>query len=431
MRREATASNILRSNGMVNPRAAGAAVLATRIIHMLREAGHTAYLVGGCVRDLLLDRPAKDFDVATSAHPDTVLALFPGRAEAIGAHFGVVLVKETEAGAGATVEVATFRSDHAYGDGRHPDSVTFETDPRQDALRRDFTINAMMMDPASGGVLDYSSGRADLAARLVRAVGNPLDRFAEDHLRMLRAVRFAARLGFAIETETMAAIQALAPRIRAISAERTREELARIVTGGQARRGVELLEESGLLAEVLSEAPRPVRGERLARFDQLAAGKMADRTTLAMTILLEGGRDADAALARLRFSAAEHGRVSALLATAARVDELPRLPVAALKRLLRIEGFDEHLEFARIRHAGSEAAVYEFAMKKLTEFTPVDLHPPRLATGDDLTAMGLAPGPAFRELLEELETAQLEGRVTTRGEALELLRKEALQRSAR
>ena len=211
--------------------------LAVSIIVRLRTAGYVAYLTGGCVRDLLLGRTAKDFDVATSAQPEELLRLFPGAGQ-VGAHFGVVLVREDGSAAEkAQVEVATFRSDLEYRDGRHPEGVNFETDPRQDALRRDFTINALLLDPASGEVLDFVGGRADLDARLIRAIGDPERRFREDHLRLLRAVRFAARLGFEIEPETFTAIPRLAPLIHSVSAERVRDEIARILTEGGARRG--------------------------------------------------------------------------------------------------------------------------------------------------------------------------------------------------
>lgn len=402
-----------------------ASALARRAIRVLHEAGHTAYLVGGCVRDLLMDVPAKDFDVATSAPPQEVMRLFPG-SDQVGAHFGVVLVKQPDDG--ASVEVATFRSDHAYHDGRHPEGVTFENDPRQDALRRDFTINAMMMEPFSGAVLDFSTGRQDLAAKLIRAVGNPLDRFAEDHLRMLRAVRFAARLGFDIEPETMAAIQALAPRISTISAERVREELTRIFTEGAARRGTELLEESGLLVHVLAEAASPVSSARLASLAEMDRGGMAS-PTLAVAVLLEGQppEALSAALARLRFSSAQCARVGALLAASWAVEGLAGFGLAAQKRTLRLEGFDEHLEFERIRHARTNPAPYEFARRKLAEFPPEVLNPPRLATGDDLVAMGLAPGPRFKQILEDLETGQLEDRIKTREEALAMMREAAAQ----
>ncbi|MEJ7609096.1 MAG: CCA tRNA nucleotidyltransferase [Bryobacteraceae bacterium] len=220
--------------------------LAVEIVARLKAAGFQAYLVGGCVRDLLLRIQPRDYDVATDATPDQVLALFP-KAHRIGAHFGVVLVQQF----GAGVEVATFRSDHDYTDGRRPEAVRFEKDPKQDALRRDFTINALFMDPESSEILDYVGGRKDLAAATLRAIGEPEVRFAEDHLRMLRAVRFAARFRFKIEDATMGAIQRLAEKIELVSAERIRGELVRILTEGGARQGMEMLDESGLLSLLL------------------------------------------------------------------------------------------------------------------------------------------------------------------------------------
>jgi poly(A) polymerase len=222
--------------------------LAARIIAALQASGCQAYLAGGSVRDLLLGREPQDYDVATDARPEQVVQLFP-RSQMVGAHFGVVLVRSD----GDEVEVATFRSDHAYRDGRRPEAVGFETDPRQDVIRRDFTINGLLMDPRTGEVLDFVDGRRDLEAHIVRAIGDPEIRFAEDHLRMLRAIRFAARFGFEIEEATFAAIRHLHEKIRLISAERIRDELVRILTEGGARRGFELLDQSGLLAEILPE----------------------------------------------------------------------------------------------------------------------------------------------------------------------------------
>src|ERR1700733_305853 len=222
--------------------------LARSIVLGLRSAGHQAYLVGGCVRDLLLGCPPKDFDIATDARPDRVSELFE-RTEQVGAHFGVVLVRE----GASQVEVATFRSDSSYSDGRRPDRVRFEAGPREDALRRDFTINALLLDPETGEVLDFTGGREDLRRRTIRAIGDPEQRFEEDHLRLLRAVRFAARLGFEIEPATMAALQRLHGLIVKVSAERIRDELARILTEGGARRGFELLDETGLLGDILPE----------------------------------------------------------------------------------------------------------------------------------------------------------------------------------
>src|SRR5271170_156020 len=233
---------------------------AVEIVRVLRGAGYQAYFAGGCVRDLLLGRVAKDFDVATSAPPDVVMGLFE-KTFAVGAHFGVVLVCLEVEGVEIATEVATFRHDGAYSDGRRPDAVQFSTDAREDVLRRDFTINGMLMDPvvfedsgdAWAAVLDYVGGREDLAAGVVRAIGEPRLRFEEDKLRMLRAVRFAARLGFAIEERTAAAIRALASEIHQVSRERVRDELTRMLTEGHARRAFELLDATGLLQQVLPE----------------------------------------------------------------------------------------------------------------------------------------------------------------------------------
>ncbi len=391
-----------------------APALASRILAILHEAGHTAYLVGGCVRDLLLDRAPNDFDVATSARPDELLRLFPG-SDMVGAHFGVVLVKD-----GAdTVEVATFRSDHAYRDGRHPDGVTFETDPRKDALRRDFTINGLMMDPRTGAVLDYVGGRADLAARVIRTVGDPLTRFGEDHLRLLRAVRFAARLGFEIETDTFAAMRALAGRLQSVSIERVREELVRILTEGSARRGVELLAEAGLLAEVVPEAV--VGPEMLAMLDGLSHPSVS----LAMAVLLFGVAGPAGILERLRFSTDAIAQVASMLSGQRRFPELRRSALSSLKRFLRQNGFDDCLELYRLRcqALGDSLEHYEFARTKLAGYSKPDLFPNRLLTGDDLIKIGMAPGPELGRWLSELETEQLEERVTTRDEAMAFVRK--------
>ncbi len=230
--------------------------LAEQICATLRDHRHQAYLVGGCVRDLELGREPADYDVCTEARPDRVQELFP-RSLAVGAKFGVILVVEEGAQQdGAQVEVATFRSDIGYSDGRHPDHVVYSDSPQEDVRRRDFTINGLLMDPATGEVLDFVGGRSDLRAGIVRAIGDPRLRFAEDKLRMMRAVRFAARFGFRIEPETMAAAQSLAAQITQVSSERIRDELTKLLTEGAARRGFELLEETGLLAVVLPDIAR-------------------------------------------------------------------------------------------------------------------------------------------------------------------------------
>jgi poly(A) polymerase len=243
---------------------------ARAILGKLHDEGYQACLAGGCVRDLLLGREPKDYDVATSATPAIVLDLFP-RTFAVGAHFGVVLVSAEIEGQPTLTEVATFRSDGAYSDGRHPDAVRYTLSAEEDVQRRDFTMNGLLLDPdnavtAAGlgeapsalraGVLDYVGGLADLEAGIVRAIGQPERRFEEDHLRMLRAVRFAARLNFAIDPATQSAMRSLAPRIQAVSRERVRDELTRMLTEGHASRAFELLDQSGLLAEVLPEVAK-------------------------------------------------------------------------------------------------------------------------------------------------------------------------------
>jgi len=235
---------------------------ATNIVRTLRERGHQAYLVGGCVRDLLLNREPADYDIATDATPQRVMEIFP-ETFAVGAQFGVVLVPlpKNEMGTSAVgpdekvpvVEVATLRSDVGYSDGRHPDEVRFSKDPREDVRRRDFTINGLLLDPETNEVLDFVGGREDLKARIIRTIGEPEDRFGEDKLRMLRAVRFAARFEYKIDPATLAAIQQLAPQIHQVSRERVRDELTKMLTEGRARRAFELLDESRLLKEVLPE----------------------------------------------------------------------------------------------------------------------------------------------------------------------------------
>jgi putative nucleotidyltransferase with HDIG domain len=426
--------------------------LSARIIRRLRQAGHVAFLTGGCVRDLLLKRAPRDFDVATSARPEELLRLFPGAGQ-VGAHFGVVLIHDGN----VTVEVATFRSDLEYRDGRHPEGVHFETDPRQDALRRDFTINALLLDPESGEVLDFVGGRADLDAKRIRAIGDPEVRFREDHLRLLRAVRFAARLGFEIEPETLAAIRRLAPSIHSVSAERVRDEITRILTEGGARRGFELLDATGLLAEVLPEVAA-LKGVRqppefhpegdvwthtLIMLEGLGA---TPSITLALGVLLhdigkpatfrvaerirfdghveKGVEIARSLLTRLRFSNEVMEGVEALIANHMKFMEVPRMRESTLKRFMRQPHFEEHMELHRLdclsSHGGLEN--YEFVRRKQQETPSEQLKPAPLLTGRELIAAGYRPGPMFGVVLNQIEDAQLEGRITTQGEAMELAR---------
>jgi poly(A) polymerase len=421
--------------------------LARNVVARLRQSGWQAWLVGGCVRDVLLGREPQDYDVATDALPGAVLTLYPD-ARIVGSHFGVALIRED----GAEVEVATFRSDHAYLDGRHPEFVEFETDPRQDVLRRDFTINGLLLDPFTDEVLDYTGGRADVDARLIRAIGDPAARFAEDHLRMLRAVRFAARLGFEIEPRTFAAIRSLRERIRNISAERVRDELVRILTEGGARRGFELLDSTGLLDVILPEvaAMRGVaqppefhpEGDVWTHTLMMLEGMREPTPTLAMGVLLHdvgkpptfeiaerirfdghaevGAKMAAGILERLRFSKHDADQVESLIRNHLRFKDVRAMRESTLKRFLRMERFGEHLELHRLDCACSHGWLdnYEFVKRKLEEAPADVLKPAPLIRGNDLIASGYIPGPAFSRMLREVEDAQLEGRLQSRDETL-------------
>jgi poly(A) polymerase len=421
--------------------------LARHIVVTLRDKGHQAYWAGGCVRDLLLGREPKDYDVATDALTADIQSYFP-RALAVGAQFGVVLVQEDE----TQVEVATFRLDHDYRDGRRPSSVSFTRSPEQDVQRRDFTINGLLFDPLEGRCLDFVEGRRDLDARLVSAIGSPAERFAEDKLRMLRAARFAARLDFAIESETLAAIRDHAPEILQIAPERIRDELNRILTEGRARRGFEWLDETGLLEVILPEVARMKGVAQPPQFHPegdvwthtlLMLEKLENPTvTLALGTLLhdvgkpptyrvaerirfDGHVEAGVEIAcgiceRLRYSNKETEQVLALVANHMRFREVTRMRASTLKKFLRLPAFDEHLELHRLDCLGSHRDLgnYEFMRRMESELDEEDLRPPRLITGDDLIAAGYEPGRRFQTILAEVENAQLEGRLNNRDEAL-------------
>jgi poly(A) polymerase len=433
--------------------------LATDIVRRLRGAGHEAYLAGGCVRDQLLGREPLDFDVATGAPPDTVRALF-SRTVPVGVHFGVILVVEQ----GIPFEVATFRSDDVYVDGRRPVRVHFAS-AREDALRRDFTVNALFLDPLSGEVVDFVDGQADLRAGVIRAIGDPRARLAEDRLRMLRAVRLAARLGFAIDPATHAAIVAAGPTIGDIAAERIGDEIVKILTEGAARRGFELLQETDLLRHVLPEVasmsgieqPRDYHpeGDVLTHTLLLLAQLPASVSeTLALGALLHdvgkppcvgenrgritfyghtkiGAEMAVAICQRLRRSRATWERVEYLVRNHLRLVQAPEMRLATLKRMLREEGFDELLALARFDALASNGDLQyvEFCTRRRAELAEVDVRPPRLLDGNDLIALGYIPGPLVGEILRTLEEAQLEGAVRTRADA-EALVAERFPRSA-
>jgi poly(A) polymerase len=438
---------------------------AERIIERLRAEGYTAYFAGGCVRDLLLGREPQDFDVATNARPNLVLEMFP-RTFSVGAHFGVVLVADEDEGKEILTEVATFRNDGAYSDGRHPDAVRFSDSAEQDVRRRDFTINGMLLNPIllretgdlSQAVLDFVDGREDLAAGLVRAIGNPQLRFEEDKLRMLRGVRFAARFGFEIEKRTAKAIRSLASKIDQVSRERVRDELTKMLTEGRARRAFELLDTTGLLHEVLPEIVKMHGVEQPPQFhpegdvwvhtmlllEKLPAGCPA---TLGWGALLHdvgkpatfrrapdrirfdghvevGVRIAEHICRRLRFSLDETQQIVSLVANHMRFGDVQRMKESTLKRFFRLPRFEEHLALHELDILSSfcDLENYQFARERY-EATPVEeVRPQLLVTGDDLIAAGYRPGPKFREMLALAEDAQLEGRIASREEGLRLIR---------
>ncbi|MFI5088844.1 MAG: CCA tRNA nucleotidyltransferase [Terriglobales bacterium] len=431
---------------------------ATEIVHTLRQHNHQAYLVGGCVRDLLLGREPADYDVSTDATPDEVMRLFP-RTWAVGAQFGVVLVPADD-DASKVVEVATFRSDGLYTDGRHPDQVTYTRDPKEDVQRRDFTINGLLLDPLNNEVLDYVGGRADLNAGIIRTIGQPERRFAEDKLRMLRAVRFAARFGYQIDPATFEAICALRSEIHHVSRERVRDELVKMLTEGHARRAFELLDQTGLLKEVLPEVDKMHGVEQPPQFHPegdvwvhtlLLLEGLPEKAsaTLAMGALLHdvgkpptfrvapdrirfdghvevGVKMAEQICHRLRFSKHDTEQIARLVANHMRFADVQEMKPSTLKRFFRLPRFDEHLELHRLDCLAShrELSLYNFVRQKLAELPAEQIRPQPLLTGDDLIAMGYAPGPQFKQILAAVEDAQLEGRLENPEQAREFVRRE-------
>src|SRR5438309_2798215 len=426
--------------------------VATELVRRLRAAGYEAYFAGGCVRDRLLGREPLDYDIATSAPPETVQALFP-RTVPLGAQFGVVLVVTD----GMPVEVATFRSDAAYVDGRRPSAVHFGS-AREDALRRDFTVNALFLDPLTGEVVDFVAGQTDLRAGIIRAIGDAGARIAEDRLRMLRAVRLAARLSFTIEVATLDAIRVAASTVTDMAAERIGDEVVKIPTEGAARRGFELPADTGLLTAVLPEVAR-MRGveqspdyhpegdvfrHTLLAIEQLRPGAAE---TLALGLLLHdvgkpvtaarrsdritfyghatvGAEMAVAICQRLRRSRATWERVAYLVSNHLRLVDAPEMRLSTLKRMLRHEGLGELLALARMDALASnrDLRYVEFCEQRRTELAREEIRPPRLLGGDDLIALGHRPGPRLGEILRALEEAQLEGEVTNRADAERFVR---------
>ena len=438
---------------------------ATRIVQVLRDRGYSAYLAGGCVRDLLLGREPTDYDVATSATPQDVMRLFP-QTYAVGAQFGVVLVPVGNDGAAGerdnySIEVATFRSDGGYSDGRHPDQVRFSSEARLDVQRRDFTVNGLLLDPVTQEVLDYVGGREDLVKGVIRTIGEPHQRFAEDKLRLLRAVRFAARFDYEIEVKTFAAIRELAPQIHQVSRERIRDEILKMLTEGRARRAFELLDRTGLLEQVLPEIKKMQGVEQPPQFHpegdvwihtlMLLEGLPAGCSrTLALGALLHdvgkpptfrrapdrirfdqhaeiGAKMAEELCRRFRLSNDETEQVCALVANHMRFADVTRMKESTFKRFVRLPEFDEHLELHRLDVLASHRSLdlYDFTREKLRSLPPEEIRPEPLLTGDDLIQAGYSPGPQFKELLTAVEDAQLDGSVRTKEEALALVHDKA------
>jgi tRNA nucleotidyltransferase/poly(A) polymerase len=408
---------------------------------------------------LVLGREPEDYDVATDAHPDRVQELFPSSVD-VGARFGVILVVEN----GAQVEVATFRSDVGYSDGRHPDRVEYSTSPEEDVRRRDFTINGLMQDMETQEILDFVGGREDLRQGMVRAIGTPEVRFQEDRLRIVRAVRFAARFGYIIEPTTFRAIVAAAPHITEVSAERLRDEITKLLTEGAARRAFELLDATGLLKACLPEiaamkgvAQPPefhpegdVWVHTLLMLENLPPRPPA---TLAWAVLLHdvgkpptftsaqqtgdrirfdghaeiGARMAVAICRRLRFSVDDTEQIESLVANHLRFKDVFQMRPATLKRFARLPRFEEeHLELHRLDCLASHRNLdaYEFVRRFLRETPPEEVRPPRLLTGEDLKAMGFRPGPQFKEILHAIEEGQLEGKLVRREDAVDFVLRE-------
>lgn len=457
---------------------------ACGVISTLRAAGYEAYLAGGCVRDLLLGREPADYDVATSAPPDVVLEMFP-RTFAVGAHFGVVLVATVAATVtrGAETgdegeaeylitEVATFRSDGVYSDGRHPDQVRYTLSADDDVQRRDFTINGLLLDPLLGdgslnermsdpivlraAVIDHAGGLKDLDAGLIRAIGQPERRFDEDQLRLLRAVRFAARFGFSIEPATQAAIGRLAPKLHSVSRERVRDELTKMLTEGQARRAFELLDETGLLVQVLPEVARmkgvaqppqfhpegDVWVHTLLLLQQLKAGcpvtlawgallhdvgkpptfRIADR------IRFDGHVDVGVAIGaeisrRFRFSNDETEQILALIENHMRFADAQHMKNSTLKRFFRLKGFAQHLALHRMDCLAASGNLdhWNFVRERYEAMPEEIVRPTPLVTGRELIAAGYVPGPRFKQMLGAIEDAQLEGVIRTPEEAMAMV----------
>ncbi len=424
---------------------------AKRILQTLRAQGFESYFNGGSVRDRLLGKEAKDFDIATAATPEQVQKIFP-RTVPVGLSFGVVIVVEDN----VNFEVATFRTEGSYRDGRRPDAVAFST-VQEDARRRDFTVNGLYWDGESQDVLDLVGGREDLKKKIIRTIGDPEKRFGEDFLRLLRAVRFAAQLGFEIEPQTFAAVKKYSAQIANVSAERIRDELTKLLTSPQPARGMRLLDESGMLAVLLPEIVAMKNVEQPPQYHP--EGDVYVHTLLLLEQLSEapaelvwgallhdvakpvtferapdrirfnghdriGAEMSEVILRRLAFSNDFRTVVCSLVNEHLRFKDVFQMKVSTLKRFFALDRFDLHMALHKIDCLAShkDLSAYRFCEGKLAEFAKEPPPPLRLVTGQDLIKMGMTPGPHFSEILREVEDAILEGKVTTREQGLEWVR---------
>jgi poly(A) polymerase len=422
---------------------------ARLIVERLRARGFEALYAGGCVRDQLLGLTPHDYDVATNARPEQVEALFP-RTVPVGVQFGVIIVLEQ----GAEIQVATFRGDGTYHDGRHPESVRF-TDAEGDSRRRDFTVNGLFFDPIEERILDFVEGRRDLELRLLRAIGDPSERFAEDKLRLLRAVRFATTLGFEIDPDTWREILVWSPEIHAVSAERIRDELVKILLSPNRLRGFDLLDKSGLLRQVLPEMDALKGCDQPPEFHpegdvfvhtRLMLSMLAPDASLPLVLSVlfhDIGKPATRAVdetGRIRFNGHEGVSAGMTLRLLQRLrfrnevidavipavrlhmsfKDVPNMRVATLKRMMARPTFEEELELHRVDCLASHGMLDNHAMliAKREEFGREPLIPEPLITGHDLIALGMKPGPEFAEVLMSVQTRQMEGTLNTRDEAL-------------
>jgi poly(A) polymerase len=396
---------------------------ALDVVRKLQSAGYTAYWAGGCVRDELLGLVPQDYDVATSAKPDQLRPLFRHRNE-IGAHFGVVQVigPRGDDGEWLTVEVATFRSDVNYTDGRRPDAVVFSS-PEEDAKRRDFTINGMFFDPLKNELIDFVGGRADLEAKVLRAIGNPVERFTEDKLRILRAVRIASRFALTVDPATLDAARKMAGEIRVVSAERIAEELRKLLAHPNRGRGVSLFRELGLVPPVLPELATFAAWPHGARVVECLEPNASFPLTFAALLHTVSPATAEAVAERLRLSNVEMSRVCWLVENHRVLLDALTMRASKLKPLLVHPGISELLALHRAIAVANNSSVahVEFCERVIRDTPPDELNPPPLVTGEDLIAMGLKPGRLFKRLLEAVREAQLEGRVKTKEEALKLV----------